>query len=145
MNFKILFYVIVGFLVFCDCENKSPKSTDSKEKSEVKQENQNSQLKQVKGEIVGVLAKVALNELTTGNIKTMAYSGEIVVMLPDSEEVNVICTKDLLSNVKGCPIFNSNNISGGIVATITVGLKEHQEIQIVRNKSDNWEVEKILK
>ena len=101
--------------------------------------------KQFKGEIVGIHAKASLEELTTGKIKNLAYGGKLSVMLDDGQKVDVTCPEDLLSDLKGCPKFNTTEIHGGFVASITIDLKEKQKVLLIRNQSNEWKVAKILK
>jgi hypothetical protein len=96
-----------------------------------------------RGEIIGVTAQVSLDEASSGKIENMAYAGSLVLLL-DGEEVTASCPKELLSDVRGCPTFNADQISGGFVASIVVSLKENQEALLVRNESDEWEVIEIL-
>jgi hypothetical protein len=97
------------------------------------------------GEIIGIKAQTSLEEAQSGKIKNMAYVGTIVVLLPDHEEVIANCTEELLSDITGGPAFNVDQISGRIVATITINLKEHQNVLLVRNEAGEWEVTKVLK
>lgn len=100
---------------------------------------------QVEGEIVGIAAKARLDELTSGDIKNMAFAGKLSVLLPDGKKVDANCNETYLKDVKGCPKFNKKEIRGGFIATITVSLKEHQKVMLVRNQSNGWNVAKILK
>jgi len=97
------------------------------------------------GEIIGIKARISLEEAISMEIKNMAYVGTIVVLLPDNEEVSANCTEEFLSDIKGAPVFNVDQISGAFVATITVDLEEHQNVLIVRNEAGEWEVKKVLK
>ena len=101
--------------------------------------------KQFKGEVVGIHAKALLEELSTGKIENLAYGGKLAVMLDDGQKVDVACPEDLLSDLKGCPKFNTKEINGGFVASITIDLKEKQKVLLICNQSNEWEVAKILK
>jgi hypothetical protein len=97
------------------------------------------------GEIIGITTQISFEEAQSGEIKNMAYAGTVVVLLPDNEEVIANCPEEFLSNIPGVPVFNVDQISGGFVATITVKLEEHQNVLLVRNEADEWEVTKVLK
>ena len=102
--------------------------------------------KGIRGEIIGIEARVPLAEAQSGQFKSGAYTGNLVVLLPDGEKITAKYSKDLLSDIKGCPKFNTDQLKGGgFVATITIQLKEHQEVLLVRNQSDQWEVSKVIK
>jgi len=101
--------------------------------------------KQVKGEIVGVLAKAPLEELTGGNkLKNLQYGGKLIVLLSDGEKVKATCNADFLSNVKGCPTFTTKKL-GGMVATISLIIEKQQKVLLVRNQANEWKVTKVLK
>jgi len=97
------------------------------------------------GEIIGIKAQTSLEEAQSGEIKNMAYVGTIVVLLPDDEEVIANCPEEFLSDITGAPAFNVDQISGGFVATMTINLKEHQNVLLIRNEAGEWEVTKVLK
>ena len=59
--------------------------------------------RKVKGEIVGVEARISFEEAQDGSIEDMAYGGALEIMLPDSTEVYAQCPKNLLASVKDCP------------------------------------------
>jgi hypothetical protein len=101
--------------------------------------------KQFEGEIVGVHANARLEDLTTGNVKNIAYGGKLEVLLQDGQEVDATCPEELLSELKGAPKFNTKEIHGGVVAGITLNMKEKQKVLLIREKSNEWRVVKILK
>jgi len=100
-----------------------------------------------KAEIVGIAARAGLDEITSGNLKDLAYGGELAVQLPDGKRVLAACPRELLSQVKGCPQFSTEEAHSGIgiVASITIGLKEKQKALLVRKQPDQWEVAEVLK
>jgi hypothetical protein len=101
--------------------------------------------KQVKGKIVGVIAKTSFDEIASGKeITNMVYGGKLVVLLPDGEKIEALCTLELLSNVNGCPKFNQKLKAGVMVANVSVRINEQQEVLLVRNQSKEWEVSEII-
>jgi hypothetical protein len=101
--------------------------------------------KQFKGEIVGVHAKARFEELTSGEIKNLAYGGKLAILLEDGKKVDATCPEKFLSDLKGCPEFKVKEIHGGLVASVTIKLEEKQKVLLIRKQSDEWEVKKILK
>ena len=97
------------------------------------------------GEIVGITAKIPFEEAQSGEINNIAYVGTIVVLLPDNEIVIANCAEEFLSDITGGPVFNVDQISGGFVAEITIKLEDHQNVLLVRNKADEWEITMVLK
>ena len=94
-------------------------------------------------EIVGVAALASLDDLADGEIDNLVYDGSLVVLL-DGEEVEAICPEELLPDVAGCPTFDADQVSGGLVASISIALDEGQEARLVPNADDEWEVIEIL-
>lgn len=101
--------------------------------------------KQFKGEIVGVHAKVRLVDFTSGDFKNIAYGGKLKVLLQDGQKVDAKCAEEFLSEVKGAPEFNTKKIHDVAIASITINVKEKQKVLLIREKSNEWEVAKILK
>ena len=101
--------------------------------------------KKIIGEVVNVNAKARLEEMTTGNIENLAYGGKLGVLLQDGQKVDAKCSEDLLSELKGCPKFNTKEINGGFVASIAIDMKEEQKVMLIRSQSNEFEVLKILK
>lgn len=97
------------------------------------------------GEIIGITAQISFQETGAKEVKNMAYGGTIVVLFPDNEEVTANCSEEFLSDITGAPVFNVDRISGAFVTKITVTLEEHQNVLLVRNEDDEWEVTKVLK
>ena len=97
------------------------------------------------GEIIGITAQISLRDAQEGDIKNIAYVGTIVVLLSDSEEVIAHCNEEFLSDMKGAPAFNVDQVSGAFVVTITINLKEHQNVLLVRDEADEWKVTRVLK
>jgi hypothetical protein len=108
------------------------------------------------GEIIGVKARIPLQELVDGKISNLTYIGTVVVLLPDNEQVVANCTEEFLSDITGPSISNVGQFtysiddtvfseSRGFVATITIDLEEHQNVLLVRNEADEWDVTKVLK
>jgi len=109
------------------------------------------------GEIIGVKAQTSPEEAQSGEINNLTYIGTILVLLPDNEEVIANYTEEFLSDITEAPGFNVDQFTfsiddifyksdlEGYVATITIDLKEHQNVLLVRNDAGEWEVTKVLK
>ena len=100
--------------------------------------------KQFIGEIIGIHAKAPLNDLIAGKIKYLSYGGKLKVMLDNGQKVDVTYPEDRLSDLMIGTKFNAKEI-GGVVASITIDVKEKQKVLLIRNLSNEWEVAKILK
>jgi hypothetical protein len=96
------------------------------------------------GEIIGIAAKISLVDAQAGKTENIAYVGTIVVTLPEEGEVNAICDEEFLPEIKGAPAFSSDQLNVGVVLTIRVNLKKHQNVLLDRNESDEWEVTRVL-
>jgi hypothetical protein len=99
----------------------------------------------VQGEIIGIKAQASMDELQSGDIKNLAYAGNLTVLLPDGETITVAYPKELLSEIEGCPQFNTDQIKGGFVATIDIKLDDHQEVIVFLNQNEEWEVKQVIK
>lgn len=98
----------------------------------------------VRGEIVGVEAKARFEEMVGGEIKSMSFAGNLVVLLPDGEQVVASCPEEFIPSVAGAPEFTETDVVGGFVATITVKLDQHQEVLLVQDTPDSWRVAEVL-
>jgi hypothetical protein len=99
----------------------------------------------MQAEVVGIVAEASFKGNEIGrDIDKLAYGGKLMLLLRNGEEVEVDFPKHLLSNVKGCPLFNADEISAFIRANITIVIDEHQEVLLTRNSSGEWEILEVL-
>lgn len=96
------------------------------------------------GELIGIGAEIAMEEAQSGEIENIAYTGTVLAILPDGEEVTANCPENLVSDIKGAPAFNVDEISEGLVAAITVNLEEGQKVLLDQNEVGEWEVTEVL-
>jgi len=108
------------------------------------------------GEIIGVTAKTSLEEALSGEIKNLEYIGTIEVLLPDAGVVIANCNEEFLSDITEATVLNGGQFTftlndtefselGGFFAIITIKLEEHQNVLLVRNEADEWEVSNLIK
>jgi hypothetical protein len=95
---------------------------------------------QVKGEIVGIYGKYSLS-----NPSILKYEGKLGVLLPNGENVVAECDTVHLSDLKGCPKFDDEELSGGFILTGMIILEENQKVLLIQNENGTWEVVGILK
>ena len=86
----------------------------------------------------------------------MEYTGSIVVLLSDNEEVTASCTEEFLSDITETQAFDEGNFTYaiddtiyksdlvGFVSTITIDVKEHQNVSLSQNDAGEWEVTEVL-
>ena len=96
------------------------------------------------GEIVGITAQVSMDEAQSGNIENLAYLGTVVVRIEGVGEVTAECDKEYVGEIGGAPSFSVDEISGGIVATITITVDPPQAALLVQDGAGGWEVIEIL-
>ena len=107
------------------------------------------------GEVTGVKAKAALEEVQSGNIKNLKYTGAIVVLFPDDEEVTIDCPNEFMSDImKGTVDAGQftftiddivlDNLTGRFIATITIDPEGHQNVSLVQNEAGEWEVTRVI-
>ena len=106
------------------------------------------------GEIAGIIAQVPFEELQSGGIKNLEYTGTVVVLAPDNEEVIVNCPDEFLSDiteaVSGQFTYSIDGIVldttwGVFIATIIINPEEHQDVLFTLNEAGEWEIIKVLK
>ncbi|MGB2896334.1 MAG: hypothetical protein WBB65_09245 [Anaerolineales bacterium] len=107
------------------------------------------------GEVVGITAQVPFEAVQSGVIRNVSYVGTIKVRLPDEGVVSANCSEELWSDIQEALEFSEGQftfsitetvfISGGFVSTITINLEEPQNVLLVRNEADKWEVAEVLK
>ncbi len=100
--------------------------------------------KEFKGEIVGVHTRASVAGLSDGSVQELAYDGKLAIVLPDGQKIDVACPESLLSTVRGLPQFSATPPHGGIIAVVVIEVKEKQQVVLVRNKSNQWMLSKIL-
>ena len=106
------------------------------------------------GEVIGVKARIPLEEVQSGKIRNLTYVNTIVVLLPDNEQVVANCAEEFLSDITDASVSNLDQFtysiedivfSGtGFVATVIINLEDHQNVLLDHNEDDKWEVTKVL-
>lgn len=107
------------------------------------------------GEVIGIAAQVPFEAVQSGVISNVSYVGTIKVRLPDDGVVTANCSEEFLSDITEALEFSEGQftfsitqtvfINGGFISTININLEEPQNVLLVRNEADKWEVAEVLK
>ena len=107
------------------------------------------------GEVVGITAQVPFEAVQSGVIRDVSYVGTIQVLLPEEGVVTANCSDEFLSEITEALVFSDGQftfsisqtvfINGGFVSTININLEEPQNVLLLRNEADKWEVAEVLK
>lgn len=107
------------------------------------------------GEVIGIAAQVPFEAVQSGVISNVSYVGTIKVRLPDDGVVTANCSEEFWSDITEALEFSEGQftfsitqtvfINGGFISTININLEEPQNVLLVRNEADKWEVAEVLK